>query len=322
MRKTLALKVKVVSVSAPIVTLVTSEELPNLDIDEQNLPDALRDRGLEPRIAVWNDPSVNWDEAGTVVIRSVRDYAKYRNEFLAWTASLPRVLNSAKTIKWNSDKHYLNALEACGLPTIPTTWLEPEQGLSKQQIHSRFPAFGDFVVKPAVASGGRGTGRYSSVDAQQRGEAVEHAMYELSRGRTVMVQRYLKEIDSQGETSLVYLNGLPSYQVEKEAMLHPRFRSQREDGVVEEVARASHATEETWRWGERIRKALHQHIKRINGKDELLLFNRVDIVRGDEDSPEEFYVVEVSLIDGSLYLSQSEAHLNMFADAIQMRTDW
>lgn len=65
------------------MTLATSQDLPNLDIDEQNLPDALRDRGLEPRIAVWNDPSVNWDEAGTVVIRSVRDYAKYRQDSLA-----------------------------------------------------------------------------------------------------------------------------------------------------------------------------------------------------------------------------------------------
>lgn len=314
-------KEKAVSVSAPIVTLATSEELPNLDTDERNLPDALRERGLEPRIAVWNDPSVNWEEAGTVIIRSVRDYAKYRDEFLQWSASLPRVLNSAPTIAWNSDKHYLKALEKYGLPTIPTMWLEPEQGLSKQQIHSRFPAAGDFVVKPAVASGGRGTGRYSAIDAQQRGEAVEHAMYELSRGRTVMVQRYLEEIDRQGETSLVYLNGLPAYQVEKEAMLHPRFRSAREAGVVEEVVRASHATEETWRWGERIRKALHSHIKDVNGKDELLLSNRVDIVRGDESSKEEFYVVEISLIDGSLYLSQSEANLNMFADAIQMRVD-
>lgn len=201
-------------------------------------------------------------------------------------------------------------------------WLEPEKNLSKQQIHSRFPAFGDFVVKPAVASGGRGTGRYSAVDAQQRGEAVEHAMYELSRGRTVMVQRYLEEIDSQGETSLVYFNGMPAYQVEKEPMLHPRFRNDREDGVVEEVVRASYATEETWRWGERIRRALHSHIKDTNGKDELLLFNRVDIVRGDENSSEEFYVVEISLIDASLYLSQNDDHLNMFADAIQMRVDW
>ncbi|MFY9262627.1 MAG: glutathione synthetase [Actinomycetaceae bacterium] len=306
----------------PIVTLVTSAQLPNLDDDEQGLPDALRERGLEPRVAVWNDPAVNWDDAGLVVVRSVRDYAVDRSAFIKWARSVPRILNSAETMAWNSDKHYLQELEKRGLPTIPTTWLEPEQNLSKQQIHSRFPSFGDFVVKPAVASGGRGTGRYSAVDARQRSDAIHHAVYELERGRTVMVQRYLEEIDRQGETSIIYLNGLASYQVHKDPMLHPRFRNPSFSGVVEEVAHASEADEKTWRWGERIRRVLHGYIKDTTGRDELLLFNRVDIVEGDENSDEEFYVMEISLIDGSLYLGQNEEHLNKFADAIQMRAYW
>lgn len=308
--------------TAPIVTLATSEALPNLDQDEQHLPDALRERGIEPRIAVWNDPSVNWDDAGVVVVRSVRDYAQDRDAFVKWAKSVPRILNSAETMEWNTDKHYLKALNDRGLPTIPTMWLEPSQNLSKQQIHSRFPANGDFVVKPAVSSGGRGTGRYSATDARARGDAIEHAMYELAQGRTVMVQRYLHEIDRQGETSLIYLNGLASYQVEKEPMLHPRFHNAQDSGVIEEVVHSTDASEESWRWGEMIRAALHGHIKDVSGRDELLLFNRVDIVRGDEESEHEFYVVEISLIDGSLYLSADEDHLERFADAIQMRVDW
>ena len=63
----------------PIVTLATSADYPDLDDDNQGLPDALRDLGIEPRIAVWNDPAVNWDDAGVVVLRSVRDYAKRSN---------------------------------------------------------------------------------------------------------------------------------------------------------------------------------------------------------------------------------------------------
>ena len=62
--------------TAPIVTLVTCADLPNLSSDEAGLPDALRDRGLEPRIAVWNDPSVDWEASDLTVVRSVRDYAK------------------------------------------------------------------------------------------------------------------------------------------------------------------------------------------------------------------------------------------------------
>ncbi len=308
--------------SAPVVTLATSSKFPLLDQDEQGLPDALRERGMEPRIAVWDDPSVNWEEAGVVVVRSVRDYAADVNAFVRWARSVPRILNSADTMSWNVDKHYLQELAARGLPTIPTVWLEPSQNLSKQQIHSRFPVTGDFVVKPAISSGGRGTGRYTANDARSRGEAIEHACYELAQGRSVMVQRYLREIDSQGETSLIYLNGIPAYQVEKEPMLHSGFRSAGDGAVVEEVAKLSAASEETWRWGERIRTALHGYIKDHSGKDELLLFNRVDIVRGDENSTHEFYVMEVSLIDGSLYLGANEEYLNRFADAIQTRVFW
>lgn len=308
--------------SQPIVTLATSAQFPNLDTDDQGLPDALRERGIEPRIAIWDDPSVDWEEAGIVVVRSVRDYAKDRDKFVSWARSVPRILNSAETMAWNTDKHYLQDLERLGLPTIPTIWLEPEQNLSKRLVNSRFPALGDFVVKPAVSSGGRGTGRYKGVNAESRGEAIAHAMYELGRGRSVMVQRYLKEIDVEGETSLIYFNGLASHQVVKAPMLHPRFSSVKEQQVVEESVRSTGASIEMWTWGEKIRGALQAYIKEKVGHNELLLFNRVDIVRGDKDSPEDFYVMEVSLIDGSLYLQADEKNLGRFADAIAARVFW
>lgn len=308
--------------SAPIVTLATSAQFPQLDADEANLPDALRDRGMEPRIAVWDDPAVDWDAAGVVVVRSVRDYAQDREGFIKWARRVPRMLNSAATMAWNTDKHYLKALKRLGLPTIPTTWLEPEERLSKHQIYTRFPAQGDFVVKPAVSSGGRGTGRYTATDASSLGEAVEHAYEELREGHAVMVQRYLDVIDRSGETSLIYFNGMPQYTVEKAPLLHPRFRSTGESDVVEEIARSVDATEDTWQMGEKIRLAVHAYIKEQRGRDELLLFKRVDLVRGDEHSAHDFYVMEVSLIDGSLYLGASEDHLNRFADAIQTRVFW
>ncbi|MFT3943408.1 MAG: glutathione synthetase [Ancrocorticia sp.] len=307
--------------AAPIVTLATCADLPNLDPDEAGLPDALRERGIEPRIAVWNDPDVDWSASNLNVVRSVRDYAKDREAFLKWAESTPRLLNQGSLMRWNSDKHYLAELGKRGLPVIPTTWLEPDQKLSKHQIHSRFPAHGDFVVKPAVSSGGRGTGRYTATDALSRAEAIEHAAHELRQGRSVMVQRYLGEIDRTGETSIVYLNGIASYRVEKAGMLHPRFRAL-DEVQSETVVDSSGASEEEFRWGEQIRAALHGYIRDTNGRDELLLFNRVDIVRGGPEDESDFYVMELSLIDGSLYLSAHEEHLNKFADAIAMRAFW
>ena len=309
------------AVTTPIVTLATSAAYPRLDADDQGLPDALRERGIEPRIAVWNDPGVDWDEAGVVVLRSVRDYAKRRNyrSFLSWSQTVPRLLNHASVVGWNSDKHYLQRMASCGVPVIPTTWMEPEQQLSKHQVHTRFPAYGDFVVKPAVSSGGRGTGRYTAIDAGSRADAINDAVHHLSRGRTVMVQRYLDEVDRTGEVSLVYFNGVLSHAVEKAPMLHPSFRSIDEEEAHEEIVRAREPSEQEWLWGERVRKAIHRVVKETAGRDIQLLFNRVDVV---PDGDGGFYLMEVSLIDAGLYLTSSSDAMTNFADAIAQRVFW
>lgn len=302
------------------ITLVTCKGLPDLDDDSAALPDALSERGLDPHIAVWDDPDVDWHEAGICVLRSVRDYASRRAEFLQWAKSVPYLLNHADVVDWNSDKHYLLEIQHRGLPIIPTTWIEPEMRLTKNQVHTRMPADGDFVVKPAVSSGGRHTGRYTATDSRSRGEAILHCMRELEKGRSVMIQRYLSDIDRQGESSLIYINGLAAYKVEKKAMLHPA--STAVDEIREEVVTTAKATADEWHWGEQIRTAVHGYIRDRLGRDQLLLFNRVDIVKTDNNAENDFYVMEVSLIDGSLYISQDSKHLNAFADAIAMRVFW
>ena len=121
----------------PKVTLVTCKAQPTLFHGEEGLPDELAARGCDPQVKVWNDPDVDWSDAGMIVVRSVSDYAQDRRAFLEWTRSLRRVQNSCDVLDWNSDKHYLKELAALGMPTIPTNWLEPAQNLSKHQIHTR-----------------------------------------------------------------------------------------------------------------------------------------------------------------------------------------
>ncbi|MFT0762921.1 glutathione synthetase [Scrofimicrobium sp. R131] len=303
--------------SKPRVTLATAAQKPNLYPGETGLLDALASRGVEPRIAVWNDPSVNWDEAGLVVVRSVVDYATDREGFLKWADSLPRVLNHADILRWNSDKHYLMELEKRGLPTIKTTWLSAEKGYTKHQVHSRFPAAGDFVVKPAVSSGVRDVGRYSAINIPQRQAAMEQVMRLLRTGRDVMIQRYQEEVELLGERSLVFLNGLLSHTVDKTALLSRDQVTGQNVQTVDVSARA--ATDEELRWGEDIRVVLHAYVRERMGRDEQFLFNRVDIVPDGKGS---FFVMEVALVDADLYLGSTNRALDNFADAITMRAFW
>lgn len=301
----------------PKVTLATSSAMSNLYHGEEGLLDALAERGCDPSIKIWNDPDVDWTDAGTVIVRSVSDYPLQRQAFLEWTKKVPRILNHPDILEWNTHKTYLRSLEKRGLPTIPTAWLEPEQNLSKHQIHTRFPASGEFIVKPAVSSGVRDIGRYTTVSTAQRQAAIAQVQQLLGAGRTVMLQRYLEEIDTHGEISLVFFNGLVSHAVEKRAVLHPATIT--ESTMHEAVVTAEAADHIAWQWGEQIRRVLHSYVRERIGRDEQFLFNRVDIVPDDEGS---FRVMEVSLVDADLYLAATPEALDNFADAISVRAHW
>ena len=296
----------------PRVTLVTSSDLPELAEDFADLPDALRRRNLDVRVSVWDDPSVNWDDAGLCVVLTISDFADRPDEFFAWANSVPRLLNDPQVLKWNSDKHYLQELEARGMPMIETTWLEPKAKLSKHQVHTRMPAGGDFVVKSALSSNRHTTGRYTSTDARSRSDAIQHAVEILEGDRAALVQRYVQSVDNRGEVSLVYFNGLLTYAVSKDPQLQTRT-----DLKLRARDRASiHAiTTEERLLGEDTRQALHSAISHLTGRDHLLIYCRIDIIRTESG----FRVLEVNLMDVTLYVSAHPQALSAFANAIQVR---
>lgn len=308
---------KVLGMTEKRVTLVTCSQYPNLEPDDDGLVEALQDLGLEVQIELWDDPKVDWEAAGVCVVRSVRDYAEHREQFIAWSKRVPKLLNPADVLDWATDKHYLDKLHELGVPVVPTTWLEPESKLSKHQVHTRFPAHGDFVVKPAVSSGGRGMGRYTANDGESRMKAINHACAMLNDEISVMVQRYLAEVDIHGEISLVYINGVLSHCVEKEAMLQPAEFTGEE--LQSQAVRSREPNPEEWQWGERVRRAVHSYIKERVGHDQQLLYMRIDVVHDGKGS---FYLMEVSPVDAVLYLHWTEDGVRTLAEAIAARVLW
>lgn len=302
-------------VDKPKVTLVTSSDLPNLSADFDGLVGALASRGIEPNVAVWDDPGVDWADAGLCVVLTVTDFAERADEFFQWADTVPRLLNDPAILRWSSDKHSLLELEARGMPTIGTTWLEPDANLSKHQIHTRMPAGGDFVVKSSRSSNRHTTGRYTAVDARSRSAAIEHAQNILRGGNAALVQRYVQSIDHRGEISLVYFNGLLSHAVEKEAML----QTEADPGYRPRSRAYPHAiTDPERHLGEDVRAALHAAIRQLTGRDHLLIYNRIDLVANEG----KLLVLEVTMMDVTLYLAVVEGALERFADAIAVRAFW
>lgn len=299
--------------SAPRVALATCSVLPDLDADDAPLVRALGTRGVDAAPAVWDDPDVDWDAFDAVVVRSTWDYSARRDEFVAWAARVPRILNTERVLRWNTDKGYLRGLEEAGVPVIPTLWLDPARNLSSRAIHTRLPAQGDFVIKPVVSAGAKDTGRYQSGEAHSRGLAIQHAKNLLVSGREVMVQPYVTSVDTAGETGLVFVDGELSHAVRKNALLTGPHRPTRGLYQQEEMSPFT-ATDEQVAVAQNALAVAADAV--ADGDASSFLYARVDLVNGNDGGP---VVIELELTEPSLFMALAPGALDRFADAIAAR---
>ena len=304
------------------IALATCATLPDLHEDDAPLVAALAARGATAEPAVWDDAAVDWGQYDLVVIRSTWDYAQRRGEYLEWARRVDmttRLANPYPVLTWNTDKHYLRDLESVGVPVVPTMWLEPARAFTSQALHTRFPALGEFVIKPAVSAGSIDTGRYTARDADSRGLAIKHARRLLAAQRTVMVQRYLPSVDTVGERAHVFVAGEYSHSVLKGAMLDgpdvgiegvyreermtPLDASEREVEFSAQVVRAA-------------RTCFSRTVDGVELAPDPLLYARVDVVTDDSGAP---VLMELELVEPSLFLGLVDGSLDRFADAVVAR---
>jgi glutathione synthase/RimK-type ligase-like ATP-grasp enzyme len=298
------------------LALATCAELPDLDPDDVPLRDALLERGIATDIVVWDDPTIDWGTYQHVVIRSTWDYTSRPTQFVDWTHRVERtstLLNPATVVGWNIDKTYLRDLEKAGLPIVPTIWLDPERNFDSRAIHTRFPAFGDFVVKPTVSAGSRDTGRYQADVTPSRSLAIMHAKNLLGVGRRVMIQRYLRQVDTAGETALVFFDGEFSHAVRKGPILDGPYRADDNELYAREEMSPREATDAEREVAERVVAALPQLAP---GVDKPLLYARVDLIPDDEGNP---VVLELELAEPSLFFAHAPGSLEKFVDAVAAR---
>ncbi len=276
----------------PRVALATSQALPGLDGDSVLLVPALASLGIDAQPAVWDDPAVDWSAYDLVVVRSTWDYVARREEFLAWARAVPRLLNPADVLAWNTDKTYLRDLDAAGVPVVPTTWVAPGEAYA--------PPAGAVVVKPTVSAGARDTERHEDARGAAPLVARLHA-----EGRTAMVQPYLDGIDTAGETAVLLFDGAPSHGARKAPLLAGLPVDPDDDLAVMQAREPSPAELEVARAA----------VAAVPG-GERLLYARVDLVPGPDGAP---VVLELELTEPSLFLRYAPGSAQRCARAIAAR---
>jgi glutathione synthase/RimK-type ligase-like ATP-grasp enzyme len=278
------------------VALVTCGALPDLEDDDRLVIGPLEALGVRAGPVVWDDPAADWSGYDLAVLRSPWDYTARRDDFVAWAGSVPRLANPVDIVAWNTDKTYLSVLADAGVPVVPTEWIRPGDPWQ--------PPDGEYVVKPAVSSGSRDTGRYATSDGAL---AREHVRRLQAAGRLVMVQPYLSAVDEAGETGLLYIGGALSHAIRKGPMLSGPDSGTRPPGLyLPERITARQPSDAEVEVAEKVLAA-------VPGGADRLLYARVDLIPGPDGSP---LLVELELTEPSLFLGWAPASAERFASAI------
>lgn len=283
------------------VALATCADFPDLEAPERLVLDPLRDRGIEPVPAVWDDPSIDWSGFDLVVLRGTWDYAERLVEFMTWVRradTATTVLNPPEVVEWNTDKRYLAELARHDVPIVPTTFLAPHDA-------PVLPTSGEYVVKPTVSAGSRDTARYLA--GRDDAVASAHAERLLAAGREVMVQPYVDTVDDHGETALLYLGGRFSHAIRKGPLLESGAAPTTELFAQETIHPRTPTTADR-----AVGDAVMAH---LTGRFGTLLYARVDLLEGP-DGP---MVLEVELTEPSLFIQSDDGAPGRLADAISGR---
>lgn len=280
------------------IAIATCKNIPEPDPDEELLVAALRRAGLTPIVLPWDDASAPFAAQDLVVIRSTWNYFERVDEFVAWAervAASTRLLNPPSIIAWNAKKTYLRDLEARGVDIVPTVFVAKGERRAVRDI-LRERGWETIVVKPVVSAGSFRTERFSSADADRAQSFLDG----LTSDRDAMVQEWMPTVDTYGERSLVWIDGEVTHAIRKS----PRFAG----GVESVSAEVPIADDE---------RAFAMRALAPFAAD--LLYGRVDMVREGATDGGSLRIMELELVEPSLFFLQAPRALERFTAAIARR---
>ena len=196
----------------PCVALVTSEKLSGLYADDLLLVSALEELGVSGVPAVWSRGDIDWASFDALVMRSPWDYFERADEFRGWLnariASGVLMINSREILDWNFDKSYLQDLAQKGVELVPSICIARQEKADIAAL-ARARGWNEIVVKPTIGGGGYRVHRFRLDEFPRYSADIAQTLVD----RGVLVQPFLPEIQTGGELSLLFFDGIFSHAV-------------------------------------------------------------------------------------------------------------
>jgi hypothetical protein len=265
--------------------------------------DAMEAQGWDVDTVVWRDPEIDWDAYDAVYLCTAWDYPHHLDEFLAVLQNIEKssakLVNELSLVQWTLRKTYLRDLESRGADIVPSLWCTD---IDAENIPSWFAAHGTdtVIIKPEVGANAHDTFVLKNpVDGE-----TQSALSTTFQGRAFFVQPFIENIKTEGEYSLFYFGGEYSHAILK-TPTDGDYRSQEEHGAQISCEQPS---EQLLAAGEKVLSLISPQP----------VYVRADFVRGADDR---FLIMELELIEPSLYLRMDDAAATRFAAAFEKHVD-
>jgi glutathione synthase/RimK-type ligase-like ATP-grasp enzyme len=279
------------------IILGTCQRQPDLSPADVLLSTELQRRGATVTVAPWDAITPDTITSSVVVcLRSTWDYHRRWPAFHRWVSSFtarPGTLwNPPETVLWNADKLYLRDLAAASVALPLTRWFEAGERPDCAALLREWDVPRG-VLKPRVSATAYGT--YLIAPGCQ----LDDSKWTHLEAVGSLFQAFVPEIETQGEVSLVFIDGAFSHAVRKQPA-RGDFRVQIDFGGSWAPMLAAAPLR---RFGESVLAATSHP----------WLYARVDVVETHQGP----MLMELELIEPQLFLTEAAAV--RLADALMAR---
>lgn len=278
------------------IAFLTSSNFPELTPSDTLVSDYLQKQGLKTEVVIWDDPALKLQDYELFLVRSVWDYHKRFEEWMAFLDKLEKhkakVLNPLSVLRWNSNKRYLK--EVLGnIHQVPMHIVEKGKELDLANFMQQ-EKWEKAVIKPLISASGYKTWTSTKEEAAAKQGDLDALLLE----RSMILQEFAPEVVSDGEWSLVFFNKVFSHAVLKRAKKGD-FRVQSDYGGTVELLEAP-------------ANSIEQAQQMLEDIAEQICYARVDgIMRGGN-----FYLMELELVEPELFVFRYPGSEKLFGEAI------
>lgn len=278
------------------IALLTCQKLPNLLQSDQFLIPILAKHNMVATAEIWDNPNVNWSTFDYLIFRNTWDYFEKETEFNKWLDKIQQLgiktLNPIAVIQQNKHKFYLRDLQVAGIKIVPTVFIDKTNKLNvAEMIPSNWEKA---VIKPAFSAGSYQTEAFDTANI----EKINAHYHPIAVVKELLLQQFMPEIQTCGETSFIFFNKKFSHCVNKKPA-NGDFRIQVQFGGHYTLVNPSQAL-------------INQAQMIVDTYAGALLYARVDgiIIKN------QIHLMEVECIEPDLYFNLAGGSQQRFADAI------